>query len=283
MEQVLNVLKSSDVEPSIRRSALNQISVMMDDILLHSVFLNSNGLELVITIIESALTEKIYTDYPDAVIPIISILKNLCLHQANVRDELSNDNELLYWILRALFMFFTEEQMKQDASMLLFFLIFKDFIQGNPSRADISLPLVVCETMRTPFQCASHWMISPNTNESLKGKRWCTTGIRHQPLKFVSSFIIFVVLGVIVNDRWCMSSIQIQWNCELFGGFQELVQKNEIDYNRIDCSDILKLTQYDLLRVKTSSVHYCVKYHLNQLENSTTHISAVDSIDFLTL
>lgn len=144
---------------------------MMDDILLHRVFLNLNGVETVVGILESALTEKNYFDYPDAVIPVISILKNLCFYQSTVREELSNNSEIFYWILRGLFLFFTEEQIKQDASALLFLLVFKDFVRGNPSRGDFSLPTVIVNRMKVPFQCLSHWKISPNAKESLKGKR----------------------------------------------------------------------------------------------------------------
>lgn len=164
------VLRSSNVEPSIRRSALNQISVMMDDVLLHRVFLDAKGLEIILPILETALTEKNYTDYPDAVIPITSILKNLCFHQATVRDELSNNMEVFYWILRGLFLFFTEEQMKQDTASLLFLLIFKDFLQGDPSRGDFSVPDVVTREIKVPFQCSSHWNNSPNAKQSLKGE-----------------------------------------------------------------------------------------------------------------
>lgn len=143
---------------------------MMEDVLLHRVFLNSEGLQTVTAIFETALTEKNYTDYPDAVIPIISILKNLCFHQSSVRDELSSNADIVYWILRGLFLFFTEEQLKQDASTLLFLLIFKDYLQGDIQRGDFSLPLVVNEHIKAPFQCGSHWKISSNSTESRKGK-----------------------------------------------------------------------------------------------------------------
>lgn len=84
-------------------------------------------------------------------------------------------------------------------------------------------------------------------------------------------------------DRWCLTSIQIQWNSEIFGGFQQLVQQERIDYTKIDCSDILKLSSYDLDRVKMSSVQYCAKFYLNQMENSVSHAAVVEAIDCLTL
>lgn len=91
------------------------------------------------------------------------------------------------------------------------------------------------------------------------------------------------VLEGMVADRWCLTSLQIQWNCELLGGFQELVHKEEIDYTRIDCAEILKISEYDLKKVKSSSVHYCVRQYLNHIENSISHADVVDCIDLLTL
>lgn len=102
LQQVLELLKSSNVEPVIRRSALTQISVMMEDSLLHSTFLANNGIEIVLAVIKSSLTEKNFNDYPDSVIPAISVLKNLCLFQTSARQCLTENTQIFYNILRSI-------------------------------------------------------------------------------------------------------------------------------------------------------------------------------------
>lgn len=102
LQQVLDLLKSPKVEPVIRRSALTQVSVMMEDYLLHSVFIQNKGVQLVLNVIRIALTEMDYSEYPDSVIPAVSILKNICLYSASVRQELSNNKEVFYLILRGM-------------------------------------------------------------------------------------------------------------------------------------------------------------------------------------
>lgn len=72
----------------------------MEDTLLHQIFLDSNGLNLVINVMKSSLTEKDYRDYPDSIIPVISVMKNLCLYNGIVREELSGNVEVFYFILR---------------------------------------------------------------------------------------------------------------------------------------------------------------------------------------
>ncbi|KAJ8927426.1 hypothetical protein NQ314_020096, partial [Rhamnusium bicolor] len=87
LHQVMEVLNSQNVEPVLRRSALNQVSVMMEDPLLHQIFLDANGIELVTDVMKTALTEQDYRDYPDSIIPIASILKNICLYHSSIRGE----------------------------------------------------------------------------------------------------------------------------------------------------------------------------------------------------
>lgn len=98
--QVLDLLEAPTIEPSIRRSALTQIGVMLEDHFLHPVFLERNGLELILNILESSLHEKDYNNYPDSVIPIVSILKHICLYNSVIRNELSHNIQLIFNILR---------------------------------------------------------------------------------------------------------------------------------------------------------------------------------------
>lgn len=102
MQHVLEVLHSENTEPVVRRSALTQINVMMEDHLLHPVFLKDNGLLIILKIMRGALIEHDYRYYPDSIIPAISILKNICVYNASVRQELSNNIEVYYLTLRGL-------------------------------------------------------------------------------------------------------------------------------------------------------------------------------------
>lgn len=102
MVQVLDLLNSENVEPVIRRSAITQVSVMMEDPLLHVIFLENNGVKTIMKVIKSALTENSFKDYPDSVIPAICVLKNLCLGCASLRQELSSNIEAFYFVLRSM-------------------------------------------------------------------------------------------------------------------------------------------------------------------------------------
>nr|CAI5848647.1 unnamed protein product [Callosobruchus analis] len=260
LEQVMDILNSSNVEPVIRRSALNQVSVMLEDPLLHQIFLDSNGLKIVIDIMKTALTDNDYRDYPDSIIPLISILKSLCLYHGGVREELGTSIDVFFGVLRGLFLFFAEERLKQDAVSLLFIMVFKDFIKGDPSNADFSLPSFISDKLMMPFQCAVHWKESPHKKENLR--------------------------DIIMKDQWCLSCVRIQWNCEMFGGFHELVKWDSVNYNDVSMSNFeedLKLNHYELKTIKLSSIDYCIKYYLNTIQNGTSHSVVLESVESLTL
>ncbi|XP_018573187.1 rotatin [Anoplophora glabripennis] len=259
LRQVLEVVNSENIEPVLKRSALNQVNVMVEDPLLHQVFLEDNGVEIVVDTIKSALTEKDYRNYPDSIVPVISILKNICLHHSDVREELSMNVEVFYFVLRGLFLFFTEERVRQDAGTLLCLLIFKDFVRGTPKSASFSLPNLICVNMHLPFLCNSHWNVSDYTRVNLK--EWIT------------------------SDSLSLSSVQIQWNLEIFGGFQEIIKRENVTYDdeQFKFSDELKLSNGDLKALKTSSVHFCIMEHLNMIQNGTSHNIIIESIEDVTM
>lgn len=102
LKQVLKILDADNVEPVIRRSALTQISVMLEDYLLHRTFLENDGLKILLRVMKSALTEKNYQDYPDSIVPAVGVLKYLCLYNAAVRHELSCNLDVFCFVLRGM-------------------------------------------------------------------------------------------------------------------------------------------------------------------------------------
>lgn len=54
------MLRDSDVDPKMRKSALVQINVMLTDTSLHKLFVNENGLSLILQAFNSALVNIIF-------------------------------------------------------------------------------------------------------------------------------------------------------------------------------------------------------------------------------
>lgn len=250
------MLNSNGVEPVIRRSAITQVSVMMEDPSLHITFMEHGGVDTVLNVIKSALIENNYNDYPDSVIPAICVLKNVCLHCPSLRQELANDVDILYYVLRSLFMYCTEGRMKQDGSTLLFLLLYTNFIHGTPSRGDMSLPHIVFDKLYVPFTCNVHWKCS--------------------------KYYIPSLTAVILSDKWCLTSIQIHWNSEWYGGFQQLLIWDEPTYNEgVEFNDKLKINSNALIGLKNSCIELNIKTTLQEVQNGTNHINIHNGINKL--
>ncbi|XP_076250090.1 rotatin homolog anastral spindle 3 isoform X2 [Rhynchophorus ferrugineus] len=261
LNQVLEVLKSPNVEPVIRRSALNQVSVMMEDHLLHEIFLKSDGITIILDIMKTCLMERDFRDYPDSIIPIISILKSISLYHSSVRHSLSTNIDVLYYTLRGIFLFFTDDRIRQDGAMLLFLLIFQKFINGSPSMANFAIPIIFSKHLLLPVKCIFYMSSSTHLGED--------------------------IYSAIVKDKWSLSSIQLQWNIEKLGGIQNLINVESVellnsnDIYTANDAEILKLTDFNLNNIKLSSIHYCVKKYLNVIQNATSHNAIIETVPIL--
>ncbi|XP_031350383.1 rotatin isoform X3 [Photinus pyralis] len=253
LHHVLELLNAKDVEPTIRRSALTQISVMLEDPHLHYAFLDNNGIGIVLNAIENALMEVAYKDYVDCIIPSIAILKYICLHSSSTRQELCSNFDLYCNILRGLFIFCSEERVRQDCSTLLCLLLFSGYVLGSPASMDLSLPFLVVDQLSLPFSCNSHWRASKHALPDLQAS--------------------------LLSDKWCRNSIQIHWNSEWFGGFAEILRWKEIQHSEF--SSDLRLNNNSLLILKSSCLEYCIFQCLMDIQNAISHSSIVDSISKL--
>ncbi|XP_025159510.1 rotatin [Harpegnathos saltator] len=263
MLSVLEMLNEPNVDPKIRRSALVQISVMLSDISLHKLFINQNGLPLILDIFNRALVEKDYVNYPDSVIPIISILKQLAFFECSIRYELSIHIDTFFNIIRSLFLFPNNECVKSDGAQLLCLLLYSEYVVKvhekdveNSVTSHISLPHIVLTNMKLPFTCRSHWKTSIHRRSNVS--------LLHNSNPTVLTFI---------RQYWTWEwndGINMLWKC-----FEDL--------NDPGIAQKLMILESDLLSLRYSFPQYCCQQQLYNIQNSTTHYSVVCALDYLTM
>ena len=91
----------SNTDRSIKRSLLNQLKYHLDNNFLHDVFLQFDGLQILLTIFNESLIESDYNTYPDSVICVISCLRKLAVFHDTVRQQLSDNLDSFYGLLRS--------------------------------------------------------------------------------------------------------------------------------------------------------------------------------------
>ncbi|KAK7790266.1 hypothetical protein R5R35_012635 [Gryllus longicercus] len=258
--QVVEVLKADTTEPRVHRSALSQIAAMLEDPHLHLSFLEQKGIDICLNIIRKAVVEKCYNYYPDSVISIINVLKNMCYHNCNVRFTLSQDVVLFYCILRALFMFGSNRSFRQDVAQLLCLLLYSDYILSVPDSQlnnssimhPFSLPELVVKHMKLPFRTLIHWSTSPHTSPSYRAL------LSHEDSR------MFL--------RMC-------WTSEWFGGVKQILSWHSIKLTeQSEFSPDLRASQSDLDCLKCTALNHCSKQCLYSIQNGTTHQSVENAV-----
>ncbi|XP_011873858.1 PREDICTED: rotatin isoform X2 [Vollenhovia emeryi] len=262
MLSVLEMLTEPNVDPKIRKSALVQISVMLSDTSLHKLFINQGGLPLILDIFNKALVEKDYVNYPDSVIPIISILKLLAFFECTIRHELSLSSNVLFSIVRSLFLFPNNECIKSDGAQLLCLLLYSEYIirvnekdVENNIASHISLPYIVTN-MKLPFVCRSHWKTSIHRRSDIS--------LIHGSNPIVLTFI---------RQYWTWESnggVNVLWKCLNDLKDSEIAQK-------------LIILEKDLLSLQCSFPQYCCQQQLYNIQNSTMHYNVICALDYLTM
>ncbi|KAK0170662.1 hypothetical protein PV328_008487 [Microctonus aethiopoides] len=255
---VMEMLKMPNVEPKVRKSALVQISVMLSDTSLHKLFLSENGLTIILDIFDKSLIEKDYQNYPDSVIPIITIIKLIVSTQCTLRHELSNRADVFMNILRSVFLFPNNECIKFDASHLLFTLLFTDYmIRTNgteTSPLSISLPQIVVSRMQCPFVCKSHWKISIH--------RKCDQSINY------------------TNNQLLLTFIRQYWSWE-WNKRSEMLWMSWKTLNASGISDKLMIRECEFSSLRHTSIIYYCQQQLFNIQNSATHIEVMCAMDYL--
>ncbi|KAK6637908.1 hypothetical protein RUM44_008330 [Polyplax serrata] len=249
---VLEMLGSESLEPNLRRSVLSQLNIMLEDVLLHPTFLEQSGLKLILNILDKSLVENEYHNYPDSVIPVIEILRQICLYNVFVSQELSSQIGVFYNVLRSLFLFSSDDRLRRNAVELLCILLYVDCTLRVPSEQSntriLSFPEIVVKKMNLPFKAHVHWRNSkhfePSEKKTLMAKENCSKLIR---------------------VYWAM-----QWT-----GNSDMLEMSDTErqsgkhYIRIP--EDMKVTQEDVAQLRECNFTQSVKKLLRDIQNATTH------------
>ncbi|XP_046397347.1 rotatin isoform X2 [Ischnura elegans] len=299
----------------LRRSALNQIALILEhNIHLHTTFLKNDGLNIVLKILQGALVEVDYENYPECAVPAIAILKHIVHWNPNIRKELTGAEVVYHCILRATILFYAEEGFRSDAGHLLCLLLFSNYIliltpspstmsplpstlmlsarDSVTSLKSISLPLIIVQRMVFPFSSATHWRHSHHTSSSplspqLMGERealipgecvdWSIIGGKSKPRDSLPWQGLVRLHG---SWEWFGSEELV---CS--GGRKKigsLVPKDEVDF-RLSCAfpPLLKMSSSEVNDLKATDIIGSCRSLLFQIQNATSHASVECSLCML--
>ncbi|XP_029955033.1 rotatin isoform X2 [Salarias fasciatus] len=168
VEKLFSILRSHTVDISLRRSAAEQLSVVLQDTTMHPV-LKSLGItdEVIAFIMESVNGDK----SSDCLLePCACILRKLVYADPSLRRRLARHNLLLLTLLRASLILKENKSNGSEIAVLMSLLLFDEIAHietwSEKSNTDLTmapftLPLTVIHRFNIPFQAAAHHAVSP--------------------------------------------------------------------------------------------------------------------------
>nr|XP_019942842.1 PREDICTED: rotatin [Paralichthys olivaceus] len=168
VEKLFCILSSDTVDIALKRSAAEQLSVVLQDTTMHPVLKNLGITDKVITFIMGSVNGNKSLDC--LLEPCVCILRKLVYADPSLRHSLAQRNLLLLTLLRASLILKENKSSGNEIAILMSLLLFDEIagieIWSDKSSTDVtlapfSLPLTVIRRYNLPFQAASHHAVSP--------------------------------------------------------------------------------------------------------------------------
>ncbi|XP_017115409.1 uncharacterized protein LOC108137959 [Drosophila elegans] len=142
LDALIRLLQTKDLRPPIRKSTMIQLNVLLQNWKACDDFATKeDGYRLLLETLHNALKKESANDPADVLLPAVSILMKLLLHDAGFRQEVANTFEVYVCLLRALYMLPHETQLRQDVSICLFQMLFHNYINSQEGQLVLDVEL----------------------------------------------------------------------------------------------------------------------------------------------
>lgn len=289
LQNLLETITNPASDPTERFTSLNQLNMALKDSMIAEKFCQSNGLKIVLSILDKSLRVKSFDSYCNNAEPIIGILSKLCIRYSRIRRQLAADMQIYVLSLRALVLFHHDtDEFKQDCSIVLFSMAFNDYIVGANTDGHFIVP-PVCKRLFLPIKCEFRWQpkvkleqynpieailfndngdtIDHNANHSK-----ITSNYQHWEKKLVWRFIRMNFAALWFDSLDKIPNIELRNRNNYTEKDFQLNYKTNSD--TLGFSEALCLTSTDLQIVRSTSPQNGIGYWIKQFRNATTTATA---------
>ncbi|XP_041454793.1 rotatin-like isoform X2 [Lytechinus variegatus] len=262
--QVLNIFTSENTERDLKKSALQQMAIILQDSRLHHTFVSHGGLE---KIMETLATIIIPTAQSlltcDLVPPLVSILRHLVHANTARRRKISHQSGLYLMLLRASLICRGSEEARQEIAHLITLLIFDETItmatDGQDNSRKACFPLVITQHFQLPFRCGITSSARPHR---------LTPRPSPDPMR--------------LSENW--SRLKLEWMKAWTIGQDGLIQALLHDDKRmVEYSSNLLLEPEERALLATSYPPTCLRQSLQTILAATSHFTVKQAICQLSL
>ncbi|XP_041718139.1 rotatin isoform X1 [Coregonus clupeaformis] len=169
VEKLFSILTSDTVDLTLRRSAAEQLAVVLQETAMHPVLKSLGVADKVICLITESVNDHMKS--MDCLLePCVCILRKLVYADPSLRHLLAEKTPLLITLLRTSLLVKENKGDVSEVAVLMCLLLFDEIatieVWSDKSSSDValspfSLPVSVIRRYSLPFQAASHHAVSP--------------------------------------------------------------------------------------------------------------------------
>ncbi|XP_061394516.1 protein rotatin homolog [Musca vetustissima] len=257
LNNLFHLLDSPDVEPLIRKTTLMQINVLCSNWHVTGELCNAGASFLILQALENALQNESCLDYPDTAIPCISILNKILFYDSTVRCEIAETPNIYVLLLRALFMFHHDIQVRQDATMCLFQLLFSH--QLVATERSVEGPLIL-GNIHMPFDIYLRSALAAADDSETDFQKIAAIFASVQEENQYWRFVI--------ADASCHGMVNIN-------------PKSMIKQSQLDINEDLKLNSQDVKLIRATQPGVSLQRLIRAATNATDHRSLIHACSML--
>ncbi|NXO57865.1 RTTN protein, partial [Aramus guarauna] len=255
VEKLYDILTSDAVDLVLRKSAAEQLAIILEDTKMHGIVKKLGAIEKIL----AYLNECIHVDgqlMESIVLPCLTLLRKLVYADPVVRLSLAQQSSLLLLLFRVSLIFQNDRGVLTETTVLLCLLLF-DEVARTETWADgitindtgllaFSLPVAVVRRYHLPVKITAHHVVSPNT-------------------------VVVPLSSECLTMKPVSDMLKMAWNLSWCHGIENLLQLINYEREAETFLDSLKLSSEDILILKITHTKYGLQDCLNSVIQAVSH------------
>ncbi|NXK37958.1 RTTN protein, partial [Piprites chloris] len=255
VEKLHDILTSDAVDLVLRKSAAEQLAVILEDIKMHKIVKKLGVIEKIL----AYLNECVHVDgklMETIVLPCLVLLRKLVCADPLIRLSLAQQSSVLLLLFRVSLILQSDHAVLTETTILLCLLLFDevartekwaDGIASNDTGLPaFSLPVAVVRRYHLPVRITAHHVVSPNA-------------------------VVVPLSSECLAMKPVSDMLKIAWNLSWYHGIENLLQLIDYEKEAETFLDSLKLSSEDILILKISHTNYGLQDCLNSIIQAASH------------
>ncbi|NXF40605.1 RTTN protein, partial [Nyctibius bracteatus] len=255
IEKLYDILTSDAVDLVLRKSAAEQLAIILEDTKVHGIVKKLGVIEKLL----AYLNECIHVDgklMESIVLPCLTLLRKLVYADPVVRLSLAQRSSLLLLLFRVSLIFQNDRAVLTETTVLLCLLLFDEVARtevwadgitfNDTGLPAFSLPVAIVRRYHLPVRITAHHVVSPNT-------------------------VVVPLSSDCLTMKPVSDMLKMAWNLSWYHGIENLLQLINYEKDAETFVDSLKLSPEDILILKITHTNYGLQDCLNSIIQAVSH------------